>query len=113
MNQKKSPTQADKPRFGGVDETGAWTGGGEDGDPTTPRSHNCYRKVHSNDILKCAQFLANITTACKKGLSDKPCGLLFASPEEPNTDKFVATLRACHEEIKECGLEGPFLITTR
>ncbi|CAB9499472.1 hypothetical protein SEMRO_62_G035250.1 [Seminavis robusta] len=77
----------EKPRVGGLNATGAWTGHGVGGEGTSPMSAQCMRDFKT-DVIKNHQALSPIELKCKEGLSGSP-DLLFSLPGEPNADKAV------------------------
>ena len=114
---KPSPsTQLTKPRVGGIDDIGAWTGFGADGNPTEPRTDDCYQQFDTSDKVKAFNALRTVKEKVKKGIVDHPCNtakLLFSATHEEHGDKFVIVFRAAVQFIKESGCEGIFLIITR
>ena len=108
---KRSVPQFVKPRVGGIDTTGVWTGQGSKGDCDVPRSDWCYRDSFSSCPIKASDFMSKKREYIKGGLPKSGSPLLFSSPEEPNSDQFVAVLRALEELVTETGQDGIYTIT--
>ena len=110
-SHKTSRTSLVKPRIGGEDITGMWTGHGASGLQKEPTSTHCMR-MFDTDVLKNHQAMAPIQDFCKKGLRDSP-ELLFCMSDEPNAGTIVPSIRALEDHIIDCGMEGVFQIVTR
>ena len=96
------------PRVGGINDVGAWTGVGANGEP---KSTNCMRKFHGGDHLKNHNAIKPIETSCETGLKDSS-SLLFCTLQEPNAESssFALSLRALEQAIVKCGMEPVFHI---
>ena len=108
---KKSPPTFKKPRVGGIDSTGVWTGRGSKSDANVPRSDWCYRASFSTCPVRSSEFLSKKREHIKGGLPKTGSALLFSSADEPNSDQFVAVLRALEEFIIDTGNDGLYNIT--
>ena len=108
---KAAPTKmiTTMPRVGGIDGTGAWTGFGLN---NAPKSTNCMRAFHGNDVLKAYGVIQKIEAACQAGISTKPA-LYFCLTEEleaGNGCEFIQSLQAFEHFAIQVGLEGIFHI---
>ena len=110
MTQMKTDAkvQLTAPRVGGINEHGAWTGYGKDGDMAEPASSTCIRQFSSGGS-KNYSTLTNIEEKCWVGLSDRP-ELLLRMSHESESSPFVDALRAGYESMVLCGLEAVFII---
>ena len=102
--QPKPTNALVKPRSGGIDSTGAWTGEGING---SPKSFNCMRAFHGGDPLKTFTALKSIETECTKGLD---AALQFSLKDEPNGCSFVQSFKAFHDLVVLTGTDGVFTI---
>ena len=97
-----------KPRVGGVNEIGAWTGLGAGKKGLNPRSKDCMRKFRM-DPSKDYQQMSLVETECRKGLAGTGKSL-FCMTDEPDAKNIVTTLQNMEEDLEMKGLEGVFVI---
>ena len=96
----------DKPRVGGVDATGAWTGYGQDEQGQVPNSKACMREFYMDDH-KLFSIQRDIEESCCKGLADKE-SVLMSMSSEPNGGNMAACLVAFKKFAIHNGMEGVF-----
>ena len=97
-----------KPRFGGIDAVGPWTGAGRNGLFTAPRTSNCYRD-YKTDVVKAQAQLKGVEAACMGGLEGQE-SFLFCTNHESNAKRIVPCIQAMEKFMINHGLEGVFLI---
>ena len=97
-----------KPRFGGIDAVGPWTGAGRNGLFTAPRTSNCYRD-YKTDVVKAQAQLKGVEAACMSGLEGQE-SFLFCTNHESNAKRIVPCIQAMEKFMISHGMEGVFLI---
>ena len=95
-----------KPRVGGVNAVGAWTGEGAQGLGLHPKSGLCMRQFKASE-LKGYQALLSIEEKCKGGLQAKG-DFVFGLPGEKHHDKGALLLRELDELLTDARMEGVF-----
>ena len=108
LTQQKTYPVPDKPRVGGINENGAWTGYGAAQKGKNPRTKDCMRKFRM-DPSKNYQQMSYVEAECRKGLSDTG-KTLFCMTDEPDAKYVVSTLHNMEEELQMKGMEGVFII---
>ena len=97
------------PRCGGVNTTGAWTGGGSRSDPTSPRTTYCLRALQM-DPSKAFTQLTAIEKECRSGLKAKS-GPLFCLSTEPDAKHVITVINNLDDFLTTHGMESVFQIT--
>ena len=100
-----------KPRLGGLNSAGAWTGLGSGSQGLAPKSATCMRDFETT-VVKSFAAMAPIEDKCQKGLRDAP-ELLFCMSDESNANMTVNSLIAFEERMIHGGMEGVFHIVLR
>ena len=99
-----------KPRVGGLNPAGAWTGFGSGSQGKDPKSATCMRDFETT-VVKSFAAMAPIEEKCQRGLRDAP-ELLFCMSDESNANMTVNSLIAFEERMIHCGMEGVFHIVS-
>jgi len=111
-----TPTQVapvlHKPRVGGTDSNGVWTGEGKGKLGLKPKSGHCYRQYAFGDKAKALSELNKVESFCKAGLKDLP-KYHFQLPLEQGTTDLPDCLLEFKTFTINTGMEGIFLIQTQ
>ena len=94
-----------KPRVGGLDKAGPWTGHGKGLMTCSPRTENCRRGFYG-DQLKAMHQQTKIDTVCQKGLAEDK--ILYSLRHETGAAKTSTISRKLREHLVECSLEAVF-----
>ncbi len=105
---RKSFNPPVKPRVGGVDEIGAWTGKGAREEGLSPRTNNCYRKLCGDPVKSLGQ-ISTIESGCRAGLKGIN-GPLFRQEHETGAEKVITVLMALESFLEAYGLESVFIM---
>jgi hypothetical protein len=103
-----STAAALKPRVGGKNTVGSWTGSGAQGLGLHPKSGLCMRHFNGSE-LKAFQALNAVEEKCKAGLQSKG-ELVFGLPGETHYDKGALLLREMDDYLTNHGMEPVFQI---
>ena len=97
------------PRFGGLDDTGVWTGHGlNDGQVNPePRTYHCYREFLDTGT-KSKYSLGKIREDCMEGLKEK--GPHFSLTHEKEAEALIPCIKAAMRFMETNGMDGVFLI---
>ena len=98
-----------KPRVGGRDEQGDWTGYGQNKLGKEPESHACYREFLIDTGIKAMQEKARIHDRCKQGLRGY-CDTLFRRDTESGGGQGGQAIMEFSQYVVQHGLEGVFTI---
>ena len=107
-SQHKQLVKLNKPRVGGLDRQGVWTGYGRNDSGMEPMSYYCYRRFVYDD-LKSMQYQASIEEQCKAGLRATNT-VLFCRDTEPNAGKGAQVLQELDQYLMKYGMEAVFRI---
>lgn len=106
------PVTLKAPRVGGINANGAWTGHGEGGLGTKPKSGLCHRAHSFSDKAKCLSELNKVEIACKAGLKEKPTHP-FTLPVEQGKTGLSDCLLEFETFVINTEMEGVFTLITR
>ena len=98
-----------KPRVGGRDEQGDWTGYGQNKLGREPESHACYREFFIDTGIKAMQEKSRIHDQCKEGLR-RTSTSLFSRDTETGANKGGQAIMEFSQYAIQHGLEGVFTI---
>jgi len=98
-----------KPRIGGTNAVGVWTGYGDNEEGLKPSSGMAFREFFTTAI-KAHALQVVVNRACRGGLSNIPGAPLFSLPHEADGSKLVPCLQALRKFLIFQGLEGIFTI---
>ena len=104
---KSQATHLTKPRVGGVDSSGVWTGLGLLEAGEEPNSYFCMREFPTQGTKELTA-LGKIQEHCKSGM--KESGILFALSHEKDVKPLILCIKTMLQQLEECGLEGVFMI---
>ena len=100
--------QVTKPRLGGVDQIGAWTGSGRNSGKI-PCTMACYREYEN--IKERTVGLSRNETICREKLAEKFPDPLFCLPsEEDQKYTLLDALKIVCKFMEEAGMDGVFII---
>ena len=97
-----------RPRVGGVDPCGPWTGMGASLKGKRPKSSDCFRGFSSVDLIKSHALLATVEKTCTAGIIDE--NMHFGLADEPTGGKVGYCLREFETGLLHCGMEPVFRI---
>ena len=107
VRQKGTTITLVKPRVGGIDDIGVWTGAGANGTGERPKTGSCYR-AFKTDPIKSHNAIVPIQKDCQAGLQEE--NLKFCMNHEPNAQRIILVLRAVEKFLIRTGMEGIFII---
>ena len=108
-NKKKSKKLIE-PRYGGLDETGTWTGSGQRGMFDESKQISNYRQFSGSEHIKNTIRVGAIQDKCQLGIQD--ADNMFCTSHEANSHRTVACIESFKELVVQHGMEGVFLIVT-
>ena len=112
MSTQPRPTNAiavTKPRVGGTNLFGVWTGYGKNGTGQSERTSNCMREFFQRSTKEYS-LLGKIADSCTAGLATEPRPLALTF--ETQTSSLMLTLRRLKEFMENHGMEATFIIET-